>query len=215
MAASLTLLPLDQSLLHGSTKSEEVDVSSARQRRRRTVKKPETQSLTKIRGLGEGECNGRELNRLESSAPARNWPGMRADSSHSEGQHPDYREDIASAPVEPTSLPNAARRRQRHSRRAKQSQPKHPPHFPQTVRPEDSTARLGDSTDGVVAILETRLDQPELDESRREVTTDRTLTTPRSDQGHSSGIVTESEEDGSQPQETTASTGSYAIQIVC
>ena len=79
MAASIALLPLDQSL-GGSSMSERV--SSARKKRRRSTKKSETQSLTK-RSDGEGE-NGVELNSLESGSLS-NW--HRPGSLHTE----DYR----------------------------------------------------------------------------------------------------------------------------
>lgn len=166
MAASAALLPLDQSRLRSSVDSE--GVSSARQRRRRSTKKPGTQSLS----LSEGN-RGLELNPLRSSR----------DLPKSGGDH----RDVAVTTTKIAHQNGTGRRsRSRRTEGARQSSPAIP------------VTSLEDSTDGVAAILQTKLDQLDLEEGKQDELEgrDQTLTTPCSDPGHSSGIVTESEEEG-------------------
>lgn len=217
MAASAALLPLDQSRL-ASTMSE--DVSSARQRRRRTIsKKPESQSLTK-RGVGEGN-NGLELSTLENSSSPRNWPRMRTASPRSDRQYVDHREKVTTIDITVETTAGTGKQRHSHRRKKARQQPS-TSHETRTGGVVDTLPRklgqtsiasrevdLQDSTDGVAAILQTKLDQLEL-EDRRELGVkdgDQVVTTPRSDPGHSSGIVTESEEEAHVRIETAGNTG--------
>lgn len=74
MAAPVPLLPLDSSLPSSVRSSEGDGVSSARQRRRRTTRKPGVEKLARsAMVLGE---RGLELDTLEShgSEASRDWP---------------------------------------------------------------------------------------------------------------------------------------------